>query len=71
MVSGSTQHGLNSVIILGAWTLWKHRNDCVFNKVAPGMAKALFLASEETRLWCMAGAKALASLTGSVQGADP
>ncbi|GJN12020.1 hypothetical protein PR202_ga30263 [Eleusine coracana subsp. coracana] len=63
MVSGTTHQGLNSVIILGAWTLWKNQNDCVFNKVAPSMTKALILAGEETRLWCMAGAKALASLT--------
>ena len=28
-VSGPTQQGLNSLIILGAWILWKHRDDCV------------------------------------------
>jgi hypothetical protein len=28
-VSGDTRKGLNSLIILGAWTIWKHRNDCV------------------------------------------
>lgn len=30
-VSGPTQQGLNSLIILGAWILWKHRDACVFN----------------------------------------
>jgi hypothetical protein len=29
-VSGIAKQGLNSLIILGAWTLWKHTNSCVF-----------------------------------------
>uniref|UniRef100_A0A0A9BEL1 Uncharacterized protein n=1 Tax=Arundo donax TaxID=35708 RepID=A0A0A9BEL1_ARUDO len=27
--------GLNSLIILAAWELWKHRNNCVFNNALP------------------------------------
>jgi hypothetical protein len=27
--------GINSLIILGAWTVWTHRNRCVFNGAAP------------------------------------
>ncbi|GJN16450.1 hypothetical protein PR202_gb03439 [Eleusine coracana subsp. coracana] len=63
LVSGTTQQGLNSIVILGAWTLWRHRNDYVFNKAAPSIGTALFLASEETKMWSMVGAKALSSLT--------
>jgi hypothetical protein len=29
VVSGVTRKGLNSLIILGAWTIWIHRNKCV------------------------------------------
>jgi hypothetical protein len=31
LVNGTTQKGLNSIIILGAWTIWQHIIDCVFN----------------------------------------
>ena len=42
-----TKQGLNSVVILGAWTLWKHRNNCVFDGVPPNLIRALQLAGEE------------------------
>ena len=29
--SGLIQKGLNSLIVLGAWTLWNHRNRCIFS----------------------------------------
>ena len=30
---GQLQKGLNSFVILGAWTIWNHRNRCVFDGV--------------------------------------
>jgi hypothetical protein len=30
-VSNFDRKGLNSLIILGAWTLWRHCNDCIFS----------------------------------------
>ncbi|GJN24420.1 hypothetical protein PR202_gb12158 [Eleusine coracana subsp. coracana] len=56
------QKGLNSIIILGAWTLWRHHNDCVFNGRAPSMATDLIMAGEEKSMWAIAGAKALSGL---------
>jgi hypothetical protein len=45
--SGITKRGLNSLIILGAWTIWNHRNKCVFDGINPNMAEALILLEEE------------------------
>ncbi|TVU48050.1 hypothetical protein EJB05_07672, partial [Eragrostis curvula] len=63
-VNITTQRGLNSIIILGAWTLWRHRNDCVFNGVSPSLSTVLVMAGDEIRMWNMAGAKGLSLLTG-------
>jgi hypothetical protein len=49
-----TKQGLNSVVILGAWTLWKHRNNCVFDGVPPNLTRALQLAGEELHFWGLA-----------------
>jgi hypothetical protein len=40
-VHGVAQEGLKSLIILGVWTLWKHRNECVFDKKRPSMEVVL------------------------------
>ena len=66
--SGLMQKGLNSLIVLGAWTLWNHRNRCVFYGIVPSLGGALTLAGEERRLWSLAGAKGLSSLTAPLGG---
>lgn len=50
---------LISLVTLGAWSLWKHRNRCVFDKCNPSAAVVLAAAREELTGWRMAGAKAL------------
>lgn len=62
-VNGEAQQGLNSIIILGAWTIWKHQNDCMFNGASPGMSTSLNMAREEVVMWSMAGAKGLVRRT--------
>jgi hypothetical protein len=62
-VSGEECKGINSLIILGAWCIWKHRNSCVFDGVSPSTAAVLNLAREEAHLWSLAGAKTLAFLS--------
>ncbi|TVU11748.1 hypothetical protein EJB05_45350, partial [Eragrostis curvula] len=63
MVDSTARKGLNSLIIMGAWTLWKHRNVCVFNGASPNLSAALSMAGEEIQWWEMAGARALSLLT--------
>jgi hypothetical protein len=65
------QSGFNSLVILGAWSLWRHRNDCVFNGRSPSLASALTLAGDELRMWCSAGAKGLNLLSTLVFMLDP
>ena len=60
--AGLTKKGLNSLVILGAWILWNHRNSCVFDGAAPSLAGVLRLALEECRLWVVAGARGLSFL---------
>lgn len=50
---------LNSCIILVAWEIWKHRNNCVFNGAASSMADVLQAITSEGVLYCQAGASKL------------
>lgn len=59
----SARQGLNSLIILGAWILWKHHNHCIFDGTSPCMTVALVQASEERTVWKMAGDKAISLLS--------
>lgn len=52
----------NSLVILRAWTIWKHRNDCVFNAARLSIEAALSLVKKEADLWLMVGARGLSSL---------
>ncbi|GJM91707.1 hypothetical protein PR202_ga08111 [Eleusine coracana subsp. coracana] len=54
--------GLNSLIILGAWILWKHRNSCVFEGDHSSIQKLMSDFSNEKQLWHLAGARLLQAL---------
>jgi hypothetical protein len=56
----------NSVVILGAWILWKHRNAWVFQEAQPSMANILQEFRDEQHLWGLTGARGLLSLGVSV-----
>jgi hypothetical protein len=58
--------GLNSLIILGAWTIWKHRKWYVFDGVAPSLAACLAHAEDERRIWELAGAKGITFLVAQL-----
>jgi hypothetical protein len=51
---GLIRQGINSLIMLGAWTIWNHRNGA-----APNLASALIIAGEERRLWSSRGSRAI------------
>jgi hypothetical protein len=54
--------GLNSLIILGAWAIWNHRNRCVFNGVQPSSSMVINWVKEESHLWCRVGTSDLSSI---------
>jgi len=39
-IAGDLRKGLNSLVILGSWSIWRHRNSCVFNGSSPSVAAA-------------------------------
>jgi hypothetical protein len=57
--------GFDSLVMLGAWILWKERNDIVFNGASPKLERALLLAQEEATLWMLAGAKGISGLVAA------
>ena len=58
--------GFNSLIILVLWSIWNHRNRCVFDGLSPNLETAIRRAKEERELWELAGAKSLALLTAPI-----
>jgi hypothetical protein len=50
------------LIILGAWTLWKHQNRCVFDGIAPNLVAAVSQVDEERKFWELAGARGISYL---------
>jgi len=65
LVSGEIKRGLNSLIVLTAWKLWNHRNDCVFIGDIPSIQLVLRQTLEEAHLWVLAGARSLAEIANS------
>jgi hypothetical protein len=61
-VEGQARKGFNSLVILGAWVIWKHRNQCVFCGTHPSVPTVLQVARDEAMLWTIAGAKGLSFL---------
>jgi hypothetical protein len=57
-----SEKGFHSLIILGTWCLWLHRNKAVFDGVNLSLSTIQRLFMDEVECWCMAGAKQLESL---------
>ena len=61
-VKKEDRKGVNSLIILGTWMIWKHRNACVFEGASPSVNSILSLLKDEHSLCCLAGAEKLQGL---------
>ncbi|GJN20507.1 hypothetical protein PR202_gb07894 [Eleusine coracana subsp. coracana] len=61
-VAKENRKGVNTLIILGAWSLWKHRNSGVFEGTAPSVQSLLDNLKHEAQLWTFAGARGLKEL---------
>jgi hypothetical protein len=49
-LQGQARSAFNSLVIRGAWVIWKHRNKCVPG-ATPCVAATLHVAREEALLW--------------------
>ena len=58
--------GFNTLVVLVAWTIWRTRNDVVFDRITPSVERALLLAQDEAELWMLAGAKGLSAMVAVV-----
>ena len=58
----SKRKGFNSVVILGAWSLWKQRNRCIFYGARPCLSTSEDGFKDEMWLWFSATAKNMHSL---------
>lgn len=59
---GCLRKGLNSIVALTAWAIWKHHNAAIFDGLRPSTADLVLSIKDDARLWAKAGAKGLASL---------
>lgn len=55
-VADHAKQGLNSVIILVAWSLWNHRNRCVFDGRQADLNGLLSSIRDDMYMWELAGA---------------
>ena len=61
-ISAGALRGFNTLVVMGAWTIWRTRNDVVFDRIAPSVDRALLLGRDEAELWMLAGAKGLSAV---------
>ncbi|WVZ50728.1 hypothetical protein U9M48_001955 [Paspalum notatum var. saurae] len=66
IVTRELRKGLNSMITLVAWELWKHKNTSVFEGVRPSVAEVRRAVETECNLWCLAGNTSLSLLRASL-----
>jgi len=48
--------------MLGAWSIWNHRNRCVFDGIQLSLNSVLVSVKNEFLLWSLAGARGISNL---------
>jgi hypothetical protein len=61
-VHGQIRRGFNSLAILGAWMIWKHRKQCVFQGKSHNIVAILVHIIDEVSVWSSARTKDLSFL---------
>jgi hypothetical protein len=62
-VPTTVKKGFNSLVAaLGAWRIWKHRNNCVFYWTSSSVLGVLQEIRDEVGQWCLVGASGLRTL---------
>ena len=56
------KEGVDSIIILGSWLVWKHRNYCVFDGGTPSLSRVMTTFREDVQQWSVAGARGVSYL---------
>ena len=65
-IDGQARKWFNTIVILGAWSLWNHRNRCVFDGINPNLEDVLVSLRDELHLWSLASARGVSHLLASV-----
>lgn len=55
------RRGLSTIASLTAWSLWRHRNAVIFDKIVPSSTSLIAAIQEEARSWATARAKGLSA----------
>jgi hypothetical protein len=56
--------GLASVALLVPWMVWKHRNECIFDRIQPSLHALMtkIKIKKEASMWARAGALGLRAI---------
>jgi hypothetical protein len=61
-VPAAVKKGFNSLVVLGAWRIWKYSSNCVFDGASPSVSRVLQEIRDEMGHWCLAGVSGLRAL---------
>ena len=64
--SGHQGKGIQTLVLLVIWSLWKERNNRIFKQQELSSPRFIAMLRDEVRTWIFAGAKHLDSLVGSI-----
>jgi hypothetical protein len=61
-VPTTVKKSFNFLVALGAWRIWKCRNNCVLDRTSPSVSRVLQEIRDEVGHWCLVGASGLRDL---------